>query len=238
MKTFAFFLCSLPIVGILSAQTLPYKTLTFEEATAGRHTMDEKGRPLQMITALNVDMDTLLCLDRPQQIFCPPTKKGRACVAALYRWDVPTDRWLKTSGNLRPTAMGSHSYYVFFVQCRGVYALMQEPEVKGETVLNVPKGFKVEHLVWWQDNLQMAARIFPDAKTGKWRIPCNSVSALARIEGTFTDARGQRYSLHTTAGMLRRKALLPFLPEPLALKASASMLKPISTPTKELFTLK
>jgi hypothetical protein len=238
MRTHAILCFTLLSAGLFRAQEVPYKTLSFEEATTGRHTMDEKGNSLKMLTALNVELDSFLCLESPQQILCPQTKKGRNRTAVLYRWDEPTQGWLKTSGNLRPHALGSHYYFVFSVQCRGLYALMQEPEVKGETLLELPRGFKAEKLVWWQDNLQMSARILPDSKTGKLRIPCGSISALARIEGTVIDARGQRHFLQTTAGMLRRKALLPFLPEPLALKANTNMLKPISSQPKDLTTLK
>ncbi len=238
MKTRTFLLFALSELGMLSAQDFPYQTLTFEEASAGRHTMDEKGSLLHMVTALNFELDSLLCLESPQQILCPQTQKGRKHTAALYRWDVPTDRWLKTSGKLKPKVLGSHAYFVFYVQCRGLYALMQETEVKGETILDLPRGFKAENLIWWQNNLQMAARILPDSKTGKLRIPCGSVSALARIEGTLIDARGQRYALQATAGEMRRNAFLPFLPEPKALKASADMLKPVSNQPKDLITLK
>jgi len=238
MKTYPILLIALQAVGFLSAQNRPFKTLSFEEATAGRHTMDEKGRSLQMITAVTVELDSLLCLESPQQVLCLQTEKGRNRTAALYRWDRPTQGWIKTSANLRSKILGSHSYFVFSVQCRGLYALMQEPEVSGETTLELPRGFKADTLVWWQDNLRMSACITPNPKTGKLSIPCGSVSTLARIEGTLIDARGRRYSLQTTAGLLRRKALLPFLPEPLALKANTDMFKPLSSQPKEFITLK
>lgn len=238
MKPIPFLFLIVPAFGMVCAQNVPYKTLSFEEVSAGRHTMNEKGIPMRVLTAIKFEPDSLLCLETPQQILCPLTQKGRTQVATLYRWDVPTHSWVKASGNLRSKVRGSHAYFVFSVQCRGLFALMQESEAKGEVFLHLPKGYTPEKLVWRQENLQMAALILPDPKTGKLRIPCGSVSALARIEGTIMDAKGQRFELHTCAGLLRRNALLPFLPAPTALKARADMLHPSTSKTKELITLK
>lgn len=84
MKTRTFLLFALSALGMLSAQDFPYQTLTFEEASAGRHTMDEKGSLLHMVTALNFELDSLLCLESPQQILCPQTQKGRKHLSLIH----------------------------------------------------------------------------------------------------------------------------------------------------------
>lgn len=216
--------------GIAQAQQVHFRQLSFDELIRGRHTQNEIGRPMALLAALEFRPDSLLCLGETMEVLFPVPSTMASKTACVYRWDAGKNGWEKLGSFLRPKKTGSHAYFKTQMQCRGVYALMQELDVRGETRIRFPRGFSADSIFWYQENLQSAARI-PVEKGARWvSLPLENLSAIASIEGRFTDTKGNVFQLKTKAGHLRRKPLIWFFPEQKDLAIGSNLLVPVPSP--------
>jgi hypothetical protein len=163
-------------------------------------------------------------------ILFPVPRTINSKTAVVYRWDAGKKGWEKLGASVRPKKIGSHTYYKTQMQCRGVYALMQELEVQGETRIRFPRGYSADTIFWYQDNLSAAARIPVERGAKGVSLPLECLSAIANIEGRFIDAQGNIFQLKTKAGHLRRKPLLWFMREPKDLVIGPDQLLPMASP--------
>jgi len=224
-------LLSLMLCSILAhAQQVQFRQLQFDELIDGRHTQSETGRPLALLAALEFKPDSLLCLGEAMDILFPVPRTINSKAAVVYRWDAGKKGWEKLGASVRPKKIGSHTYYKTQMQCRGVYALMQELEVQGETRIRFPRGYSADTIFWYQDNLSAAARIPVERGAKGVSLPLECLSAIANIEGRFIDAQGNIFQLKTKAGHLRRKPVLWFMREPKDLVIGPDQLLPMASP--------
>ncbi|MDA0931447.1 MAG: hypothetical protein O3C32_08750 [Bacteroidetes bacterium] len=217
-------------IAIAHAQQVQFRQLPFDELIDGRHTQNEKGQPMALLAALEFKPDSLLCLGEVMDILFPVPRTINSKTAVVYRWDEGKRGWEKLGASLRPKKIGSHAYYKTQLQCRGVYALMQELDIRGETKIRFPRGYSADTLFWYQDNLHAAARIPVEKGAKGVSLPLECLSAVANIEGRFKDAQGNIFQLKTKAGNLRRKPFLWFLPEPQGLVIGPDQLHPMASP--------
>lgn len=130
------------IGGTAFCQT-PQLPFTFVELdlleTASEYTTcDENGKPMELISAMRIDVNGRTCLDNGLPVFLPMEKSKEFNKPTWYRWDPSIKTWKKQILLDNYSSTNGKSGFNVILKCPGIYAFFDT----GNTITNKIK-FKI-----------------------------------------------------------------------------------------------
>ena len=115
------------IGGTAFCQTPPQLPFTFVELdlleTASTYTTcDENGKPMELISAMRIDINGRTCLDNGLPVFLPMEKSKEFKKPTWYRWDPSIKSWKKQTLPDNNSSADRKTGFNVILKCPGVYA--------------------------------------------------------------------------------------------------------------------
>lgn len=139
MKTKAIILLMLVCIGRPYAQeAFRIETLPNASVLQAYPTADEKGRPMELITAVKVVLHKKQCPPKGVPVTLVSESKKEFIKPLLYRWDPATKVWVKEQ-SLKVLSGKKVRHFVTSVRCPGIYGVFDAvPPAETGLLLSMP----------------------------------------------------------------------------------------------------
>ena len=156
------------------------REISFEEVAARFNTHNDKRAPMTFLSGFSVEGDAKSLTKNPVQVMFNPIANVQRADCELMRWDPVTRVWAKFSGNqLKKSSEGSKMFWSAGIDQSGIFALMKEIPLHGETNLHLPEGLTSEEWRYVQPNLGVVCESYSHCQT--LLIPLPALSPMAQI---------------------------------------------------------
>jgi hypothetical protein len=219
MKTKAIILLMLACIGRQHAQeTFRIECLSNASVIQAYPTTDEKGKPLELITAVKVVLNKKQCLPRGIPITLVSERKKEFLKPLLYRWDPAAKSWVKEQA-LTVLPGNKTRNFKTSVRCPGIYGVFDAvPPTETGLVLSVPSDAALRSVKIIQQEPAMS--YYWEEQGGReLKIPFGALQFDAEIKIAW-DEKGVRREGVFLAGALGdfNETLQPGQPRELKLK--------------------
>ena len=156
------------------------KELNFQQMADNYNTYNKDREVMSFVAGFTLAGDAKLLGKNPVEVLFNPVSGTDRQDCKLLRWDPVLRVWVKFEGNqLITTKEATTSYWSANVNSPGIYALMKEVDLKGQTMLVVPDGYRAENWRYVQANAGIVCEGFKPS--GEIAIPLPSISPLAVV---------------------------------------------------------
>jgi hypothetical protein len=154
--------------------------VSFQQVAESYNTYNKDRELMVFVSGFTLEGDAkLLEKNRIEVLFNPVAGTDRKD-CKLLRWDPVLRVWVKFEGNqLQTVKEATAPFWSAFVNGPGVYALMKEVDIKGQTLLMVPDGYRVDNWKYAHANAGIVCEGFTPAQ--QITIPLPSISPLAVV---------------------------------------------------------
>ena len=130
MKTLFILIGFLPMIASAQDTISPRitcKKIALDQIDNSLTTMNEKGEPMAIISAMEVEINSRRCSDKGLKVSHTIENKKEFLNPAFYRWDPAGGFWIKCEQNGKYLNASKKTVLTSTVKCPGVYAFMYKP---------------------------------------------------------------------------------------------------------------
>lgn len=181
LKMHLFLLFAVATMGMSAQVSIPQlNELSFQQVAESYNTYNKDREIMVFVSGFTLEGDAKLLASNQVEVLFNPVAGTDRQDCKLLRWDPVLRVWTKFEGNqLQTIKEATAPYWSAFVNGPGMYALMKEVELKGQTRLTVPDGYRADGWRYAHANSGIVCEGF--TPTSEITIPLPSISPLAVV---------------------------------------------------------
>jgi len=195
------------LIGSNAFCQTPQLPFTFEELdlleTANTYTTcDESGKPMELISAMRIEINGRTCLENGLNVYLPMEKVKEFKKPTWYRWDPSVKTWKKQTLPINYISPDGKSGFNVILKCPGIYAFFEPLQGSTNKIeLIAPKKMHVVKLKICQEAPFICVEM-KNKKDGEFPIiPFGELKFDARITITYLE-KGKEKSIDMLAGAM------------------------------------
>lgn len=179
-----------------------FTVLDLLETASTYTTCDDNGKPMELISALRIDINGRTCLDNGLPVFLQLEKVKEFKKPTWYRWEPAAKNWKKQEVPQGYNSMEGKPEFNVIIKCPGIYAFFEPiPVVQYKIEFKSPKKMNVVKYKITQEAPFICLEIKPK-KDGEFpKIPLRTLKFDALITITYLE-KGKEKSIDMLAGAL------------------------------------
>jgi len=176
--------------------------LDLQETANTYTTCDESGKPMELISAMRIDINGRTCLENGLPVYLPMEKAKEFKKPTWFRWDPSAKTWKKQTLPSNYSLPDGKSGFIVILNCPGIYAFFEPIQVSTNKIEFIaPKKMHVVKFKISQEAPFICLEV-KSKKDGEFPIiPFGELKFDARITLTYLE-KGKEKTIEMLAGAM------------------------------------